>query len=142
MNLNNPNPQLTSKELILQEAEKLIEATKASFSDVQRFAIDKAWSILQLAVASIIQIIEIIGHDLTSPDKKILAMSILEKFYDSIFLVVDVPFIPSIIQRYLHSYIKKFLMILVSSTIDSMVKIFRETGIFRSKLNYNTNFIN
>lgn len=142
----NENPevknQLTSQELILQEAEKLIIATKASFTDVKRFAIDKAWNILQLAVASTIQIIEIIGKDLASPDKKALAMSILEKFYDNVFLAVDVPFIPPIIERYLHSYIKKFLMILVSSTIDSMVKIFRETGIFRPKLNYNNNFIN
>lgn len=143
---NNPeNPVVlnppTSRDLVLQEAEKLIIATKSSFEDVQRFAIDKAWSLLQLAIASTIQIIEIVAKDLSSPDKKQLAMTILEKFYDSVFLAVDVPFIPPIIERYLHSYIKSFLMILVGSSIDSMVKIFRETGIFRPKLTLNNNFI-
>lgn len=131
----------TSQDLVLQEAEKLITATKNSFLDVQRFTIDKAWNLLQLAIASTIQIIEIVAKDLSSPEKKQLAMTILEKFYDSVFLAVDVPFIPPIIERYLHSYIKSFLMILVSSTIDSMVKIFRETGIFRPKLTLNNNFI-
>jgi hypothetical protein len=136
-----PPNQLTSRDLVLAEAEKLIHTTKEAFADVKRFAIDKAWNLLQLAIASTIQIIEIIAKDLSSPEKKELAMTILEKFYDSIFLAVDVPFIPPIIERYLHSYIKNFLMLLVSSTIDSMVKIFRETGVFRPKLTINNNFI-
>lgn len=145
MSESQENPVVTnqpkSRELVLAEAEKLIVATKSSFSDVQRFAVDKAWNLLQLAIASTIQIIEVIAQDLTSPEKKQLAMNILEKFYDTVFLAVDVPFIPPIIERYLHSYIKSFLMMLVSSSIDSMVKIFRETGIFRPKLSYNRNYI-
>jgi hypothetical protein len=69
-------------------------------------------------------------------------MKAMGAFYDSVFLVVDVPFIPPIIERYLHSYVKSFLMILVGSTIDSMVRIFRETGVFRPKLTYSNNFLN
>jgi len=139
---NQENPQkTTSQELILNEVEKLINRTKESFKDVKTFAIDQAWKLLQLAVASIIQIIEIIGNDLSSPDKKALAINMISKFYDSIFLVIDIPFVPSIIESYIHVYVKQFLMILVSSTIDSMVKIFRETGVFKPKLNIQTNYI-
>ena len=99
------------------------------------------WKLLQLAIASIIQIIEIIGNDLSSPDKKALAMSMVSKFYDSIFLAVDIPVVPHIIEGYIHSYVKSFLMILVSSTIDSMVKIFREAGVFKPKLTVQHNYL-
>ena len=130
-----------SQELILNEVEKLISRTKESFKDVKRFAIDQAWKLLQLAIASIIQIIEIIGQDLSSPQKKELAMSMISKFYDSLFLAVDIPVVPHIIEGYIHSYVKSFLMILVSSTIDSMVKIFREAGIFKPKLTVQHNYL-
>ena len=133
--------QPKSQELILNEVEKLINRTKESFKDVKRFAIDQAWKLLQLAIASIIQIIEIIGNDLSSPDKKALAMSMISKFYDSLFLAVDIPVVPHIIEGYIHSYVKSFLMILVSSTIDSMVKIFREAGVFKPKLTVQNNYL-
>lgn len=130
-----------SQELILNEVEKLISRTKESFKDVKRFAIDQVWKLLQLAIASIIQIIEIIGRDLSSPQKKELAMSMISKFYDSLFLAVDIPVVPHIIEGYIHSYVKSFLMILVSSTIDSMVKIFREAGVFKPKLTVQHNYL-
>jgi len=133
--------QPKSQELILNEVEKLISKTKESFKDVKRFAIDQAWKLLQLAIASIIQIIEIIGNDLSSPQKKELAMSMISKFYDSLFLAVDIPVVPHIIEGYIHSYVKSFLMILVSSTIDSMVKIFREAGVFKPKLTVQHNYL-
>lgn len=142
MSQNDNQPEkTTSQDLIINEVEKLIQTTKSSFKDVKRFAIDQAWKLLQLAIASIIQIIEIIGNDLSSPEKKALAMSMISKFYDSLFLVVDIPFVPSIIEGYIHSYVKSFLMILAGSTIDSMVKIFREAGIFKPKLVVQQNYI-
>ncbi len=140
--INQESPeQPKSQELILNEVEKLISRTKESFKDVKRFAIDQAWKLLQLAIASIIQIIEIIGRDLSSPQKKELAMSMISKFYDSLFLAVDIPVVPHIIEGYIHSYVKSFLMILVSSTIDSMVKIFREAGVFKPKLTVQHNYL-
>jgi hypothetical protein len=140
--INQESPETPkSQELILNEVEKLISRTKESFKDVKRFAIDQAWKLLQLAIASIIQIIEIIGQDLSSPQKKELAMSMISKFYDSLFLAVDIPVVPHIIEGYIHSYVKSFLMILVSSTIDSMVKIFREAGVFKPKLTVQHNYL-
>jgi hypothetical protein len=140
--INQESPETPkSQELILNEVEKLISRTKESFKDVKRFAIDQAWKLLQLAIASIIQIIEIIGRDLSSPQKKELAMSMISKFYDSLFLAVDIPVVPHIIEGYIHSYVKSFLMILVSSTIDSMVKIFREAGVFKPKLTVQNNYL-
>jgi hypothetical protein len=129
-------PQITSRELVLAELESLIQKTKESVSDIQRFTIDKLWNILQLAIASIIQIIEIIATDLSSPEKKQLAITSINVFYDKIFLVVDIPMVPSILEKYLHSYVKNLVMILAGATIDSMVKIFRETGVFKPKLTY------
>lgn len=131
----------TSQELVQKEVEKLIETTKETYKDVKRFAIAQVWKILQLYIAATIQIIEIIANDLSGPAKKELAMSMISQLYDSVFLVVDIPMVPSIIESYLHSYVKQFLMILVSSTIDSMVKIFREVGVFKPKLVYSQNFL-
>lgn len=92
---------------------------------------------MQLAVASIVQIIENIGTDLSSPDKKTLAMNLLSGFYDKVFLVVDIPVVPNVLEPIIHKYVKAFLMILVSASIDAMVTTFRNTGIFIKK-NYTT----
>lgn len=134
-NLPTPNPiiPLTSQDLIKIEVEKIIAKTKESLNEVQRIAISEAWKILQLTTASVIQIIESIGSDLSSPQKKELAMMLLNNFYDSVFKFVDIPVVPNILEPFIHNYIKTFLMILVSSTIDALVITFRNTGVFLKK---------
>lgn len=136
-NLPVPTPivPLTSRELIGAEVEKLVAKTKESLNEVQRIALAEAWKILQLAVASVIQVIEAIGSDLSSPEKKELAMGLLNSFYDSVFVVVDVPVVPNFLEPIIHKYVKAFLMILVSSTIDALVTTFRNTGVFLKKKN-------
>lgn len=121
---------MSSQNLIKLEVEKLINNSKESLKTVQRFALDEAWKLLQLTTASVVQIIEGIGNDLSGPDKKTLAMELLNSFYDKIFLVVDVPFVPNIVEPIIHKYIKNILMIMVSATIDATVTIFRNTGVF------------
>jgi len=121
---------MSSQNLIKLEVEKLINSTKDSFKEVQRFALGEAWKLLQLTTASVVQIIEGIGNDLSGPDKKALAMDLLNSFYDKVFLVVDVPFVPNLVEPIIHKYIKNILMIMVGATIDATVTIFRNTGVF------------
>jgi hypothetical protein len=121
---------MSSKELIRAEVEKLIVSTKERVNEVKRFALGEAWKLLQLTTASVVQIIEAIGNDLSNPDKKALAMDLLNSFYDKVFLVVDVPFVPNLVEPIIHKYIKNILMIMVSATIDATVTIFRNTGVF------------
>jgi len=130
-----------SKDLIKAEVENLILQTKTSLSQVKRIAVAEAWKIMQLAVASTIQIIEKIGTDLSSPDKKALAMNLLSGFYDKVFLVVDIPVVPNVLEPIIHKYVKAFLMVLVGASIDAMVTTFRNAGIFMKK-NYTTGGIN
>jgi predicted rRNA methylase YqxC with S4 and FtsJ domains len=120
----------TTQELIQVQVQQLINQSKISLNEIKVVAVAQAWKVLQLAVASVIQIIETTGTDLASPDKKKLAMDLLSQFYDSVFLVVDVPFVPSVLNPIIKKYVKAFLMILVSSTIDAMVTTFRNTGVF------------
>jgi hypothetical protein len=124
---------LSSKDLIKTEVEKLIATTKLKVQEVKRIAIDEAWKILQLATAAIIQIIEAIGNDLAGPDKKALAMELLNKFYDSVFTVVDIPVVPNFLEPMIHKYVKAFLMVLLSATIDALVTTFRNAGVFIKK---------
>ena len=123
----------TNESLIISEVNKLIDNTQKSIEHLKAIAISEAWKLLQLAVSTIIQIIESIGKDMEGAEKKKLAMELINDFYDKVFLVVDIPYLPSMLESYLHNYVKKFLMILVSSTIDSMVTIFRNTGVFLKK---------
>lgn len=118
------------KEVLKQETEKLVNQAKESLNEVKVVALSQAWKILQLAVASIIQIIENTATDLAGKDKKAIAMELLSNFYDSVFIVVDIPFVPSVVEPIIHKHIKAFLMILVGSTIDAMVTTFRNTGVF------------
>lgn len=122
-----------SEKLITEEVEKLTVNTQKSLNHVKSMAIDEAWKLLQIATATIIQIIEAIGKDLASPDKKKLAINLISNFYDRVFIIIDIPYIPNFLESYIHSYVKHFLMVLVSSTIDSMVTIFRNTGVFLKK---------
>jgi hypothetical protein len=120
----------TVKEMVSIEVEKLIDQAKISLNEIKVVALSQAWKILQLAVASTIQTIENTATDLTGKDKKAIAMELLSKFYDSVFVVIDVPFVPNLLEPIIHKYVKSFLMILVSSTIDAMVTTFRNTGVF------------
>lgn len=121
---------MTPQELIRVEVDKLINNTKDSLGIIKQVALAQAWKILQLAVASVIQIIEQIATNLAGPDKKVIAMEALSKFYDSVFIVVDIPFVPNFLEPIIHKYVKSILMILVSATIDAMVTTFRNTGVF------------
>jgi len=135
----NPNVQtiepLTSKDLIIQEIDNLILDVKNSLAEVKRFAVGEAWKLLQLATASIIQIIEKLGHDISGPDKKQIALDSINKFYDSVFTVVDIPVVPNFLEPIIHKYVKGFLMILVGASIDALVTTFRNTGVFLKKMN-------
>ena len=121
---------MSSVELIRAEVEKLILRTQEKVGEVKKFALAEAWKLLQLATATVVQIIESIGNDLSSPDKKALALELLSGFYDKFFLVVDIPFIPSFLESIIHKYVKNILMIMVSASIDATVTIFRNTGVF------------
>lgn len=121
---------MSSQELIRVEVEKLILSTKERVNEVKRFALGEAWKLLQLTTATVVQIIEAIGNDLSNPDKKALAMDLLNSFYDKVFLVIDVPFVPNLVEPIIHKYIKNMLMIMVSASIDATVTIFRNTGVF------------
>lgn len=140
MNQNqNPNQNiktvvpLSSRDLIKLEIEKLIIKTKEGLQEVQKIALAEAWKLLQLATANVIQVIETIGGDLSSSEKKIFAMELLGSFYDKVFVIIDIPFVPNMIEPIIHKYLKSFLMILVSSTIDALVTTFREIGVFIKK---------
>ena len=119
--------------MISAEVEKLSDTIKTSLEGLKRVALAEAWKVLQIAIATVIQIIEAIGNDLSSPDKKALAMKLLSDLYDKVFTVVDLPFVPNFVEPMIHKYVKQFLMIMVSSTIDSMVSIFRNSGVFQPK---------
>lgn len=113
--------------------DQLIINAKASLGDAKNVALAQAWKLLQLMVAEIIQAIEINCPNLAGSDKKAIAMNLLSTFYDGVFVVVNIPFVPAFIQPIIYKYIKSLLMILVSATIDAMVTTFRNTGIFISK---------
>jgi hypothetical protein len=110
--------------------EDLINKVKKSLSSNKSVAVNQAWGILQLAVADTVQVIEDNNPSLKGSNKKEIALNMISNFYDKVFLVVNIPYVPSALQPIIQKYIKALLMLLVSSTIDSMVEIFRQTGVF------------
>lgn len=115
------------------ELPKLVKESQEALGTVKAVAISQAWKILQLAISAIIQKIEFLQPDLAGKNKKDVALQILSQFYDNTFTVVNIPFVPSLIEPLMHKYVKIFLMTLVGSTIDAMVITFRELGIFNKK---------
>jgi len=125
--------KISTKDLIRQEIENLINETKKSVGEVKSFALSEVWKILQLLTAVVIQLIENLGNNLSSPEKKELALELIGSFYDKIFTVVDIPWVPALVEPIIHSHVKSFLMLLVSSGIDAMVATFRQVGVFKPK---------
>lgn len=123
----------STQELIRNEIENLITETKKAAAEVKTFALAEVWKILQLLTAAVIQIIENLGNDLSSPEKKELALELIGKFYDEIFKYIDVPWIPTPLEVIMHGYLKTVLMMLVGSGIDAMVTTFRQIGVFNKK---------
>lgn len=108
----------------------LIDKVKNTLANSKSIAISTAWGILQIATAEVVQVIEDNNPSLKGSSKKEIALSMISTFYDKVFLVISIPFIPVVLQPIIQKYIKALLMLLVSSTIDSMVEIFRKTGVF------------
>ena len=128
---NDPNE--TTKELIRREVLELITEAKESLKDVKRFAISEAWKILQLVVAIVIQIIEKFGENLSGPEKKKVALEVIENFYDTVLGSLDIPGIPTFMEPMFHNSVKSLMMIFVGASIDAMVATFRNVGVFKSK---------
>lgn len=124
---------MSQKELVLAQAEVITIQAKRSLQDLKKIALSEAWKILQLATAGVIQIIEKTAGDLGGKEKKDIAVTYLNSFYDKVFVVVDIPFVPNIIQSVVHKYVKSLLMIMTSASIDAIVTIFKQTGIFLRK---------
>jgi hypothetical protein len=124
---------MSPKQLILEQAEKVHQELKESLKNLKNVALSEAWKALQLVVASTVQITEAIAKDLEGKDKKAIVTEYINSFYDTTFKIIDIPLVPNILEPMIHSYVKKVLMILVSSSIDATVSIFRQTGIFLQK---------
>jgi len=121
------------KNIVSDQLDQLAIETKNSIQVLKSVAVNQAWKILQLTIAISIQIIENIATNLSGPEKKAIALIALSEFYDKVFLIVDVPMIPNIIEPMVHKYVKAFLMTLVGASIDAMVTTFREIGVFKTK---------
>jgi hypothetical protein len=124
---------MSPKELILEQAEKIHQELKQKLQNLKVVALSEAWKALQLVTASTVQIIEAIAKDLEGSSKKEIAIEYINVFYDKVFIVIDIPLVPNLLEPIIHRYIKKILMIMVSSSIDATVTIFRETGVFLKK---------
>jgi hypothetical protein len=121
--LENPN--------LNQKLQELVKSNQENLNNIKNVALDQAWKILQLAVAEIVQTIQVNYPNLAGKDKKTIAMELLSSFYDKVFVIVNIPFVPAFLQPIISRYIKTLLMLLVSSTIDATVTIFKNTGVFK-----------
>lgn len=124
---------MTPKELILKEAELTTQELKKSIQNLKSVALSEAWKILQLVLAQTVQVIEHVATDLAGSEKKKIAIEFISNFYDVTFSVIDIPLVPSMVEAIIDKYTKSILMIMVSSSIDAIVQIFRETGVFIRK---------
>lgn len=126
---------MSPKELVLREVENLHQELKAKLQQVKRVALSEAWKALQLVTASTVKAIETLASNLEGKEKKSIAIEYINSFYDKVFIVVDLPFVPNLVEPIIHRYVKQILMVMVGASIDATVTIFRETGIFLKKGN-------
>lgn len=88
---------------------------------------------MQLTTALVVQRIETIATSLAGKDKKAMALNSINSFYDTVFVVIDIPFVPNVLEPIIHKYVKSILMTMVGSSIDATVTIFKNIGVFKIK---------
>jgi len=127
---------MTTEEKVQLELSLTLNQLEQNLKEVKSIAIGEAWKILQLLISKIVRCLENVAINWSGAEKKELAMSLISSIYDKLFLLIDIPMVPSFIEAYLHSYVKKILLLLVSSTIDATVTTFKEIGLFVSHNQY------
>lgn len=119
-----------SNQIVLLQINNIVEQAKEIIKTAKSVAVPQAWNLLQLAVADIVQQIQLTHPELKGSNKKEIAMNAVSSFYDRVFLVVEFPFLPQFLQPIIQRYVKQLLMILVGASIDAMVTTFKNTGVF------------
>ena len=121
---------MQTQKLSVNDLGNLVVKAKEMIRNAKAVAMPQAWNVLQLATAEVIQNIEDNNPSLKGVDKKTLAMTIISKFYDQVFTIINFPFVPQLLQPIIQRYVKQILMLLVSATIDALVTTFRNSGVF------------
>jgi hypothetical protein len=121
---------MQTQNLSVNDLGNLVVKAKEIIRNAKSVAMPQAWNVLQLATAEVIQNIEDNNPSLKGVDKKTLAMTIISKFYDQVFTIINFPFVPQLLQPIIQRYVKQILMLLVSATIDALVTTFRNSGVF------------
>jgi hypothetical protein len=122
--------QTQNQSLSVNNLGNLVIKAKEILKSAKAVAMPQAWNILQLATAEVIQSIEDNSPSLKGADKKTLAMTMISNFYDQVFIIINFPFVPQVLQPIIQKYVKQILMLLVSATIDALVTTFRNSGVF------------
>jgi len=121
---------MENQNLSVNDISNLVVKAKEILKNAKAVAMPQAWNILQLATAEVIQTVEDNNPSLKGVDKKTLAMTMISKFYDQTFTIINFPFVPQVLQPIIQKYVKQILMLLISATIDALVTTFRNSGVF------------
>lgn len=119
-------------ELINNQITEITEEQKTFLGNEKlgkKIPLQIVWTISQTMVAKLVKMLADQAQDLAGAEKKKLALEAIKTFYDTVFLVFSIPFVPSFLEPIIHSKVKYILMLLVSVTIDATVKTFRDTGV-------------
>ena len=119
-----------SNQMVQPQINNIVDSAKTILKQAQSVAVPQAWNLLQLAIAEIIQQIQVTHPELKGSNKKEIAMNAVSSFYDRVFLIVEFPFLPQFLQPIIQRYVKQLLMVLVGASIDAMVTTFKNTGVF------------
>jgi hypothetical protein len=119
-----------SNQMVQLQINNIVDSAKTILKQAQSVAVPQAWNLLQLAIAEIIQQIQLTHPELKGSNKKEIAMNAVSSFYDRVFLIVEFPFLPQFLQPIIQRYVKQLLMVLVGASIDAMVTTFKNTGVF------------
>jgi len=122
-----PQPTLDS---IWVRLEARLEALKVPISKVERMAIGAAWRLMQIAIGEVVALLQAEFGDLSKPEKKAAAMTMLSKFFDVVVGVIQIPVIPQMLENWIARYMKALLMSFASGAIDAMVTTFWSQGVF------------
>ncbi len=123
---------MSLQERIKERFKGLVEKQEELRLNLPSFDIKEVWKNAQLAIYSIVQIIEEEAVDTKGVEKKQMAMDAISMFYDLVIAQISIPYVPSFLNTSIHKVVKKFYMKAADGAVDTTVTILRKVGVFQT----------
>jgi hypothetical protein len=109
---------------------KLFSVRASVAAEGKSFGFVDAWNLFQTILSELIKLVEELLTETPGLEKKALVLKYAEELFDNVIVKIDIPYVPSVVEKIMYRYIKRLFMALADGAIDSIVTLLNKLGVF------------